>query len=93
MLRLPPCGNANDTDDKLHNDHPSGAGNQQLATTESLHGVERDGCRADVDEGSDQGNEEWVADRAQTGEEYCSEIEDEINSRQLLHGLHKDTLV
>ena len=91
MLGLPARGDADDTDDKLHNDHSSGSHNQKSTTTESLDGVERDGCGAYVDQGSNQRNEEGILDRAQAGKKDRTEVKDEVDAGQLLHCLHEDT--
>ena len=40
----------------------TGTVDQQGSSTESLNGVERDGGRADVDEGGDEGDQERVVD-------------------------------
>ncbi len=91
MLTLPTCSDTDNTNDELHNDHTGSANYEQLATAESLNGVERDGRRAYVDEGGDQGDEKGIIDGAQTLEEDGAEVEDEVDTGQLLHCLHQDT--
>ena len=77
----------------MHDDHSSGSRDQQPSTTEALNGVERDGRGAYVDKGGDQRDEERIRDRAQAGEEDRTEVEDEVDTGQLLHCLHQNTLV
>jgi hypothetical protein len=83
-------GDTDDAHDELHDDHTGGTNDEELATTESLNGVEGDGCRADIDEGGDEGDQEGILDRAEGGEEDGTEIEDEVDTGQLLHHLHQD---
>ena len=81
----------NYTNDELHDDHSRAANDEDFAATEALNGPEREWGRACVDEGGDQGDEEGVLDRAEGGEEDGSEVEDEIDTGELLHHLHEDT--
>ncbi len=91
MLRDPASGNTNDTDDELHDDHSCAPDDEDLAATEAFDCPERDRGRADVDQGRDEGDEEGIGDRAEGGEEDGSEVEDEIDTGQLLHHLHEYT--
>ena len=84
-------GNTNDTDNELHDDHSCASDDEDLAATEAFHCPKGDGGRADVDQGCDEGDEKGVGDRAEGGEEDGSEIEDEVDTGQLLHHLHEDT--
>ena len=87
----PACCDTNDTDDELHDDHSCASNDEDFAATEAFDYPEGDGGRADVDEGSDEGNEEWVRNRAERLKEDGSEVEDEVDAGQLLHHLHKNT--
>ena len=91
MLGAPARGNTNDTDDELHNDHSCASDDEDLAATEAFDCPKGYGGGADVDEGCDEGDEEGVLDRAEGGEEDGSEVEDEVDTGQLLHHLHEDT--
>ncbi len=84
-------GDTNDPDDELHDDHSRASDNEDLAATEAFDCPKGDGGRADIDEGRDEGDEEGVADRAEGGEEDGSEVEDEVDTGQLLHHLHENT--
>lgn len=84
-------GNTNDTDDELHDDHPRTSDDEDLAATKAFDCPKGDGGRADVDQGCDEGDEKGVGDRAEGLEEDGSEVEDEVDTGQLLHHLHKDT--
>ena len=91
MFFNPAGGNTDDTNDELHDDHSCASDNENLTTTEAFNGPKGDGGRADVDESRDEGDEEGILDRAEGFEEDGSEVEDEIDSGQLLHHLHEDT--
>ena len=91
VLGLLPCGHADDANDVLTDDHASAADDEDLAAAEALDGPEREWGRADVDECSDEGDEEGIADCPKGGEEDSTEVEDEVDARQLLHHLHKNT--
>lgn len=83
-------GTVGDTDDganELADQHTKGTPNKERSSTESLNGPEGDWGGADVDEGGDQGNEEWVGDCAEGLEEGRSEVEDEVYTSPLLHHL------
>lgn len=75
----------------MHDDHTGAPNNEQPTTAEFLNGVERDGCGAYIDKGGDQRDEERVTNRAQAGEEDSTEVENEVDTGQLLHGLHENT--
>ena len=82
--------NTNDADDELHDDHSCASDDEDFAATEAFDDPEGEWGRADVDEGRNERNEEGVRDRAEGGEEDGSEVEDEVDTSQLLHHLHKD---
>ena len=84
-------GDTEDSHDELHDNHTGGTDDEELATAESLDGIEGDGCGAYIDEGGDQRDQEGILDRAEGGEEDGTEVEDEVDSGQLLHHLHEDT--
>lgn len=81
----------NDTDDELADNHPSGTPDENGTTTELLNDVEGHGSGADVDESGDQGDEERVGNRSEGGEEDGSEVEDEVDTSELLHHLEENT--
>lgn len=83
-------GDANDPDDKLHNDHSRASDDEDFAATEAFDGPKGDRGRTDVDEGCDEGDEEGVGNRAEGFEEDSSEVEDEVDTSQLLHHLHEN---
>lgn len=91
MLFEPAGSNPNNTDDELHDDHSAAPNDKDPATTEAFDNPEGEGGRADVDEGRDEGDEERILDRAEGGEEDGSEVEDKVNTSQLLHHLHENT--
>jgi len=62
---------------------------EQRSSTEFLDGVERDGGGADVDEGGDERDQERVVDCAETLEERSTEVEDEVDTGELLHHLEE----
>lgn len=84
-------GVTNAADDDLHDNHAHGTVDEDGAATEALDNVEGDRGGADVDEGSDELDEEGVADRAELLEEDGTEIEDEVDTSQLLHSLESNT--
>ena len=83
-------GNTNDSHNELHNDHSRASDDEDLAATEAFDGPKGDGGRADVDKGRDEGDEERVIDRAKGSEEDGSEVENEVDTGQLLHHLHEN---
>ena len=86
----PAGGNTNDADNELHNDHSRASDDEDPAAAEAFDGPKGDWGRADVDEGCDEGDEERVLDRAEGFEEDGPEVEDEVDTSQLLHHLHED---
>lgn len=84
-------GDPNDGHDELHDNHTGGTDDEELASTESLDGVEGNGRGAYIDEGGDKRDQERVLDRAEGGKEDGTEVEDEVYTGQLLHHLHQDT--
>lgn len=91
MFRGLASSDTDDTDDELHDDHSCASDDEDLAAAEAFDCPKGDGGRANVDECCDQGDEEGVRDRAEGGEEDGSEIEDEVDTGQLLHHLHENT--
>ena len=75
-------GNTDDGNDKLTDQHSKGAIDQQSATTEFLDGEERDRGAADVDEGGDETDHEWIADGLQLLEESGSELSQSVKYPQ-----------
>ena len=90
MFFNPTGRDTNDTDDKLHDDHSRASDDEDLAAAEAFDCPKGDRCRTDVDEGRDEGDQERVRNRAERGEKDRSEVEDEVDSSQLLHHLHED---
>ena len=84
-------GNTNDTDDELHYDHSCASDDEDLTATEAFDRPKGYWGGEDVDKRRDERDEERVLDRAEGGEEDSSEVEDEIDTGQLLHHLHEDT--
>jgi hypothetical protein len=84
-------GDTNDGGQELANQHAESTVQQKCAATELLHSVEREGSRADVDEGEDQGDQEGVRDGAGRLEERCGVVEDEVDTSPLLHHLKGGT--
>ena len=81
----------NNSNNKLHDDHSRASNDEDLAATESFNCPKGDRGRTDVDKCRDEGDEEGVVNRAEGLEKDRSEVEDEVDSSQLLHHLHKDT--
>jgi hypothetical protein len=81
-LMVTTVGNTDDGDQKLADDHPQGAPDQQGTTAQPLHGPERNGGRADVDDGGDHVDQEGIGNGAQGGEERGAVVEDEIDTGQ-----------
>lgn len=80
-----------DADNVLEGDHESGTADEQLTASNLLDRPERDRGRQDVDEGGDERDQERVLDRAELLEEDGAEVEDEVDTSELLHHLHEDT--
>jgi hypothetical protein len=80
-----------DSDQELADQHAESAVEQECATTELLHSVERERSGADVDEGEDQRDQESVADSASRLEERCRVVEDKVDTSPLLHHLKRGT--
>src|SRR6266511_3009803 len=91
VLRCLASSYANDTNNELHDDHARGTVNKDGASTKSLDNVERYWSRTDIDERGDQTDQKRVLDRAELLEKNSSKVEDEVNTRQLLHHLHTNT--
>jgi hypothetical protein len=79
----------NDGDEELADQHAEGTPEEKRTTADLLHGVEGDGCRADVNESEDERDDEGVADSTGRLEERCGEIENEVDSSPLLHHLER----
>jgi len=90
IMRLT-SSDTNDADNELSNDHAQSTPDENTTTTEGFDHIETERSGADVDESGDERNQEGVADRSQAGEEDSSEVEDKVNTGQLLHHLHQYT--
>ena len=84
-------GDTDDGNKELADQHAKGTPDEERTTSELLNGVERDGSRADVDKGEDQGDQEGVADGTGRGQEGGGVVEDEVDTSPLLHHLHGGT--
>lgn len=81
----------NDGDEELADQHAEGTIEEDGPATPLLNRVERDGGRADVDDGEDHGDEEGVADGTRGLEEGSRVVEDEVDTGPLLHHLERGT--
>jgi len=91
VLAWSASSDTDDTDDELGDDHASGTEDQNATTAETLNDPEGQWGAADVDEGGDERDQERVVDRAEGLEEDGTEVEDEVDTGELLHHLHEDT--
>lgn len=91
MSLVETSGNTNDGDDELADQHAEGTPDEEGTTTEFLNSPEREGSRADVDEGEDERNQESVADGTGRLEERSRVVEDEVDTSPLLHHLERST--
>ena len=91
FFRGPAGCDTNDGDDKLHDDHSCASDDKDLAATEAFDCPKGDRRRTYVDKCRDERDEEGVLNRAKGGEKDRSEVEDEVNSSQLLHHLHENS--
>lgn len=82
---------SNSTNDELHNDHTGGTEDQDRTTSNLLNHDERGWGGEHVDKGGDETDQEGVLDGTELGEEDRAEVEDEVDTGQLLHSLHADT--
>ena len=82
-----PINRADNGNDELADDHSQSTPDKKGATTESLNGPEGDWGGADIDEGGDEADEEGITDGSELLEESRSEVEDEVDTRPLLHHL------
>lgn len=80
-----------DTSDELERDHAGSTVDEQGAATKLLNHEEREGSGQDVDEGGNKRDEEGVLDGAKLLEEDGTEVEDEVDTGQLLHHLKEYT--
>jgi hypothetical protein len=88
-MRLASC-NADNANDELSNYHAQSTPDENTAAAIRLDHVEAKRGGANVDEGDDKGDQEGVADCAQAGEKGSIEINNEVDTSQLLHHLHQD---
>ena len=84
-VRIVGKGGSDGTDDELADDHAESAPDKDGAATETLDSPEGDGGGADVHDGEDQGHEEGVLDCVERLEEDGRVVEDEVDTRPLLH--------
>lgn len=80
-------GRADDGDDELADDHGRATDEQDAAASEALDDPERERRREHVHESGDEGDEEGVVDRAKRLEERGTEVEDEVDTGELLRAL------
>lgn len=55
-------GHSDDGHEELTNQHTKGTKDEERATSEALHGIERDGSGANVDNSEDHRNQEGIVD-------------------------------
>lgn len=87
---VPSGGGTDDTDNELHDDHGSSTPDENRTATNLLDHDEREGSGEHVDERGDKRDQEGVLDGAELLEEDGTEVEDEVDTGQLLHHLHED---
>jgi hypothetical protein len=80
-------GRTNDGNDELADDHGQATDEENPTTTEALNEVERDGSSEHVHERGDKGDQEGVGDCAECLEEGGAEVEDEVDTGELLGAL------
>jgi len=83
--------NTDDGNEELADQHAESTPEEKRTATNTLHSVERDGSRADVDESEDKRDNEGVADSAGRLEEDGGVVEDEVDTGPLLHHLERGT--
>jgi len=83
-------GGSNSSNDELHDNHASSSKNKERASANLLDHDERGRGGQHVDKSCDERDEERVADGAELLEEDRAEVKDEVDTSQLLHGLHED---
>lgn len=84
-------GSTDDTNDKLHDDHETGTPDKNGTATNLLNHDEGEGSAQHIDEGGDHGDKERVVDGAELLEEDGTEVEDEVDTGELLEHLDQDT--
>ena len=77
----------NDGNDELADEHSKGTPDKNRATTEPLDSPEGYRSREDVDKCEDEGDEERITDGIRRLEERSRVVEDEVDTRPLLHHL------
>lgn len=82
---------ADDGNQELADQHAESTVDEERSSTELLNRVEGDRGRANVDEGEDQRDQEDVADSTGGLQERCGVVEDEVDTRPLLHHLKRGT--
>ncbi len=70
----------NNSDDHLTDEHSKGTPDHDCSATKLFNNVERWRSGANVDEGGDQGDQEWVVDRAELGKKCGPVVEDEVDT-------------
>lgn len=81
-------GNTNDGDKELADQHAQSTVEEDSTSSELLDSVERDRCRADVDQSKDKRDQELVTDGTGRLQEGSRVVEDEVDTSPLLHHLH-----
>jgi hypothetical protein len=82
---------ADGTDNELHDDHTSGTEDEKRATSNLLDHDKRGWGGEHVDQSGNERDQEGVGDGTKLLEENGSKVEDEVDTSQLLHGLHENT--
>jgi len=83
-----PGSDADNAYNDLGSNHANCSPNEEASSTNLVNGPECNRSADGVDQRSEDGDQERVVDRSKGGEEYISEVEDEVYASQLLHHLH-----
>jgi hypothetical protein len=83
-----PGSDTNHADNNLRCDHANCSPNEKTSSTNLVNSPEGNRGANRVDKRSEDGDQERIVDRSKGGEEYISEVEDEVYASQLLHHLH-----
>ena len=83
--------NTDDSNEELADEHTESTPDEEWATAEFLNSVERNWGGADVDQGEDERDQEFVADGTGGLQERGGVVEDEVDTSPLLHHLKGST--
>lgn len=71
---------ADNRDDELADGHAESTPDEERTTAKTLHGPEGQRSGAHVDQGGNEGDEEWVVNGSELLEESGAEVEDEVDT-------------